>query len=86
MQMKQALIYFVFKCELEIFDDSLIDWPTPPKRIHKLCTDPQLTPALTIDCAAIAPKIVAQIYPGVTTVELDELAAHLCSSLNTTHP
>ena len=33
MQMKQALMYFVFKCELEIFDDSLIDWPTPPKRI-----------------------------------------------------
>ena len=56
------------------------------RRIHKLCTDPLLTPALTIDCAAIAQKVVAQIYPGVTTVELDELAAHLCSSLNTTHP
>ena len=25
MQMKQALMYFVFKCELEIYDDSLID-------------------------------------------------------------
>lgn len=56
------------------------------RRIHKLCTDPQLEPTLTIDSAGIAQKVVAQIYPGVTTVELDELAAHLCSSLNTTHP
>ena len=55
-------------------------------RIHKLCTDAELGPPLTIDCAEIAQKVVAQIYPGVTTVELDELAAHVCSSLNTKHP
>ena len=44
-------------------------------RMHKLCTDAELGPPLTIDCAEIAQKVVAQIYSGVTTVELDELAA-----------
>lgn len=54
-------------------------------RLHKLCTDPLLTP-LDVDTTVVAQKVVSQIYPGVTTGELDELAAHLCSSLNTTHP
>jgi ribonucleoside-diphosphate reductase alpha chain len=52
-------------------------------RIEKLCygLDPKyITP---ID---IAKKVIAGIYDGVTTVELDNLAAETAASLTTSHP
>ena len=54
-------------------------------RICKLCKDKSLK-ELLIDGTLIAQKVCAQIYPGVTTKELDELASQLCSSMSTINP
>ncbi len=50
------------------------------KRIKLLSHD------LTIDIYDIAQKVVTRIYDNVKTCELDELAAHICSSLIADHP
>lgn len=54
-------------------------------RIRKLCNDPQLPP-LSIDVTLPAQKVIQQLYAGVTTAELDELAAHQCTSMCTQDP
>jgi ribonucleoside-diphosphate reductase alpha chain len=41
---------------------------------------------LTVNPTAITQKILAQIYDGVKTTELDELTCQLCASLATVHP
>lgn len=48
------------------------------KRIQRLCFGLD-----TIDPASIAQQIVARIYPGVTTAELDGYSAQLCASKGT---
>lgn len=52
-------------------------------RINKLCygLDP-----VHVDAAIISQKVVPGLYPGVTTFELDELAAQTAASLATRHP
>ncbi len=52
-------------------------------RINKLCygLDPN-----HVDAAFISQKVVQGVYPGVTTVELDELAAQTAASCATKHP
>jgi ribonucleoside-diphosphate reductase alpha chain len=45
-----------------------------------------LSSGLTIDVSEIAQKVCSRIYDGVKTFELDELAAHLCSSMSIEHP
>lgn len=52
-------------------------------RINKLCygLDP-----VHVDAAIISQKVVPGLYPGVTTVELDELAAQTAASCATRHP
>lgn len=52
-------------------------------RINKLCYG--LDPA-HVDAAIISQKVVPGLYPGVTTVELDELAAQTAASCATRHP
>ncbi len=39
-----------------------------------------------IDPAQISWKVIQGIYPGVTTCELDNLAAHTCAMMSTVHP
>ncbi|XP_033125946.1 ribonucleoside-diphosphate reductase large subunit-like [Anneissia japonica] len=52
-------------------------------RVHKLCyklnTD-------FVDAVAITQKVISGIYPGVTTVELDTLAAETAATMTTKHP
>jgi len=52
-------------------------------RITKLCygLDPK-----HLDAVVIAQKVIQGVYPGVTTVELDELAAQTAASFATHHP
>jgi ribonucleoside-diphosphate reductase alpha subunit len=52
-------------------------------RIAKLCygLDP-----VHVDAAIISQKVVPGLYPGVSTVELDELAAQTAASCATRHP
>lgn len=52
-------------------------------RINKLCygLDP-----VHVDATLISQKVIQGVYPGVTTVELDELAAQTAASLATKHP
>jgi ribonucleoside-diphosphate reductase subunit M1 len=52
-------------------------------RINKLCygLDPE-----HVDAAIISQKVVQGVYPGVTTIELDELAAQTAAALATQHP
>lgn len=49
-------------------------------RLSKLSND------LTIDVSEIAQKVCSRIYDGVNTMELDELAAYMCSSLSIENP
>ena len=51
------------------------------KRLKTLCGGLEV-----IDPIAIAQKVCANIYNGVKTSELDELAAELCTSMSTEHP
>jgi len=52
-------------------------------RITKLCygLDPK-----HVDPVVIAQKVIQGVYPGVTTKELDELAAQTAASFATQHP
>ena len=52
-------------------------------RINKLCygLDP-----VHVDAAFVSQKVVQGVYPGVTTIELDELAAQTAASCATRHP
>jgi ribonucleoside-diphosphate reductase alpha chain len=52
-------------------------------RIQKLCYG--LNP-VHVDPVAVAMKVIQGIYNGVTTVELDNLAAETAASLTTKHP
>lgn len=52
-------------------------------RIQKLCYG--LAPEL-VDSFAVAQKVIEGIYDGVTTSELDNLAAEIAASLTTKHP
>jgi hypothetical protein len=52
-------------------------------RINKLCYG--LDPA-HVDATIISQKVVPGLYPGVTTVELDELAAQTAAACATRHP
>ncbi|GMH67666.1 hypothetical protein TL16_g04740 [Triparma laevis f. inornata] len=52
-------------------------------RIEKLCYG--LNPDY-IDPVMVAQKVVSGVYPGVTTSELDELAAQTCAYQATQHP
>lgn len=46
----------------------------------------KLSSELEVDIYDIAQKVCARIYNNVSTTELDELAAHICSSLIIDHP
>ena len=45
-----------------------------------------LSEGLNINPSLIAQKIIKEIYDGIKTSEIDELAAQLCASLSTEHP
>ena len=53
------------------------------RRIEKLCHGLE---AGFIDPVNIAKKVIAGLYDGVTTVELDNLAAEIAASMATVHP
>ena len=52
------------------------------KVVHRL---KNLCNCLTIDPIIIAQKVCSRIYDGVSTRELDELSAQICTSMITTH-
>ena len=54
-------------------------------RLQKLCTDKHL-PRLRVDVTNVTQKVIQQLYGGVTTTELDELAAQQCFTLSTHDP
>jgi ribonucleoside-diphosphate reductase subunit M1 len=57
---------------------------------HRRCRPPATAaPALTARAASqvlVAQKVTAGVYKGVTTSELDELAAETAASMTTNHP
>ncbi|KAJ3095376.1 Ribonucleoside-diphosphate reductase large subunit, partial [Physocladia obscura] len=52
-------------------------------RINKLCYN---LDANFVDAAQVAQKVIQGVYQGVTTVELDNLAAETAAYMTTTHP
>jgi len=52
-------------------------------RIQKLCYGLDMD---YIDPPAITLKVISGLYPGVTTVELDNLAAEIAATMTTKHP
>lgn len=70
-------VFYVFKRnndKEEVSFDKII------KRIKNLSEGLNINPSL------IAQKIIKEIYDGIKTSEIDELAAQLCASLSTEHP
>jgi ribonucleoside-diphosphate reductase alpha chain len=55
-------------------------------RLKKLSQDPMLEPLNAIDTDLIAKEVINHIYDGVSTKELDEVAANISISKSTTHP
>lgn len=53
------------------------------ERIEKLCTGLRRE---FVDPAEISKKVIEGLYEGVTTIELDELAAETCAGMATIHP
>ena len=53
------------------------------ERLNKLCDE---SPTLNIDPVRISQKVVSGVYPGVTTRELDVLAAETAAYSATEHP
>ena len=45
-----------------------------------------LSGTLSVDPIMIAQQVISRIYDGVRTSELDELAAKICASMETTNP
>ena len=52
-------------------------------RIEKLCYGLDME---HIDTPAITYKVITGLYPGVTTMELDNLAAEIAATMTTRHP
>jgi len=52
-------------------------------RIEKLCYGLDMD---YIDAPSITLKVISGLYPGVTTVELDNLAAEIAATMTTQHP
>ena len=52
-------------------------------RIERLCYGLDMN---YIEVIEVAKKVIGGIYDGVTTVELDNLAAEVCASMTTKHP
>jgi len=52
-------------------------------RIEKLCYGLDME---YIDAPSITLKVISGLYPGVTTVELDNLAAEIAATMTTSHP
>lgn len=52
-------------------------------RIEKLCYGLNHS---FVDATSVTMKVIAGVYPGVTTVELDNLAAETAATMATTHP
>lgn len=52
-------------------------------RIEKLCYGLDME---YIDAPSITLKVISGLYPGVTTVELDNLAAEIAATMTTQHP
>jgi ribonucleoside-diphosphate reductase subunit M1 len=55
------------------------------RRISALLCDAYNPERLCIDPTIIAQKVCSQIYAGVSTTELDELASQICTSMQTEH-
>jgi ribonucleotide reductase alpha subunit len=54
------------------------------KRIKALCAEEPVCKA--VEYIKVAQKVISKIYDGVSTAELDELAANTCISLSTDEP
>ena len=60
---------------------------TPRKDLHAPLISPlSFLPGQFVNEAVISQKVIQGVYPGVTTVELDELAAQTAASFATQHP
>jgi ribonucleoside-diphosphate reductase alpha chain len=75
----------------------LVQFDKITERIAKLISPPELfslnVSYLTVnneknflDPILVAQKVVASLYPGITTEELDIESAEICANLTTTHP
>lgn len=57
------------------------------KRIKCLCQEGNHGPAITnVDCFRIAQDVIADIYNGIKTSDLDEMASRLCANMTNIHP
>jgi ribonucleoside-diphosphate reductase alpha subunit len=67
------------------YDDVSFDKVLTRIKVLSVSQGPSDLP-LNVNCYELAQKVCSRIYDGVKTSELDELAAHLCSSLIIENP
>lgn len=66
-----------------LWRDFAVKYDKITSRIEKLCWGLNRD---YVDPVAVAQKVISGVYPGVTTAELDELAAQTCAYQATQHP
>lgn len=44
------------------------------------------TPILNVDICKVTQKVIARIYNNISTIEIDEISANICTSMVTQHP
>lgn len=64
----------------------IVSFDKVSRRIKKLIESCEFDHKLDIDYVGLAQKVCKDIYDGVKTHELDELAAQVCASMTTTNP
>jgi ribonucleoside-diphosphate reductase alpha chain len=55
-------------------------------RLKKLCTDKGLSVIQDIDTDIVSKKVIEQIYDGISSTELDDLASNTAISMSLDHP
>ena len=55
-------------------------------RLRNLSSEARFVKKLKLNISLITQKVCSRIYDGVSTSELDELAAQICASLSTENP
>ncbi len=67
-------------------ENELVSFDKVLNRLRNLSNEARFSKKLQLNLSLVAQKVCSRIYNGVSTSELDELAAQICASLSTDTP
>ena len=67
-------------------DRELVSFDKVQNRLRNLATEARFSKTLKLNISLVTQKVCSRIYNGVSTTELDELAAQICASMATDNP